>query len=289
MIRRCCCSDKQPPVLECQPCPTPWVAGQPVRHEVVVPTVTIHGDSTGSGALYAWTDLLVACMTGDCVRTQYRRKALFIHDFAPTCPEYADWCDNLVDDAGPTVTGGANYAWDGCNPGQELIEYEAGERVVTPEYIGTCFKLIEDINGCLQPVYDPLNVYPPSQLYSYVQVTYEWPGDTFTIDGLMDDCSVQDISATAATQIWVATYVRPIGAGEFYALGTYRLLNCFYPGAEYTVGVDNFGTPRKCCTAPMPACADPGGYVCGGGYNTPWPGGPSTWQVPEEIQVLRIN
>lgn len=286
-MRFFCCCTSTPSGTECQPCPTAFDPALPVRHKVTVSPFTIWGDSTGSGALYGVSDLLRACMAGGCTRQKYRRKALYVSDFSPPCAEYEDWCERMVDADDPEFySDGLTGEFYGCG-------YQNAVDASTLDG-STEFTSIGPIQTCVTyqcvagfPVLT-LNAAGPGPVLSTVEVAYTWPGDSFTLPGLMSDCSVSTITAAVPEQTYVCLYGREVALGERYALGAYRLLAVSWDFAATTVrftGTAPNQTLTSCCLGtecePYAACRP--------AYNAPFPGVPYSWTVPELIYVSRIN
>ena len=283
----CCCQPGTPTGTECQPCPTPYDPALPVRHKVTVSPFTIWGDSTGSGALYGVSDMLRACMAGGCTRQKYRRKALYVSDFSPPCAEYEEWCDQMVDIDGPEFySDGLTGEFTGClfANSVDAATLDGSTEFTSIGQIRTCVKY-QCVAGF--PVLTDAQA-GPGPVLTTVEVGYSWPGDTFTLPGLMSDCSVSTITAAVGGQGYACLYGREVALGERYALGAYRLLAVSWSEAAETVrftGTAPNQTLTRCCLGtecePYAACRP--------SYDSAFPGVPYSWTVPDLIYVSRIN
>lgn len=273
----CCCADG-PGEVTCQPCPQPWNPALPVTHRVDVPPFVIWGDSAGDGALSALSDLLRDCMSGDCGRQKYRRKALYMHDFTPQeCPdEYPDWCDRMIDQDGPEFysDGLTGFAY-GCGLTNVFADLDGSTEFTNIVSMATC-----QTYTC--------NGGPASPLMTLIMVQYIWPGDTVTIDGLMADCSEAPVTFTFPQQAYTCIYGRVISMGERYALGAYHLLSASWDDPANTVTTNAGGGLETCCQGDD--CGDANaGSACAPTYNGAFPGGPYSWNIPQVIMLTRTN
>lgn len=279
----CCCGGSDPGTsVACQPCPAPIDPGLPVRHRVTVQSFTIYGYSRGSGALSDVSDSDRACMAGNCDRQIYQRKALYFEDFTPTdCPDlYPGWCENMYDEEGPSFySDGLIGDFIGC---QEItmptLDIDGSTEFTSFGEVVTCVQF-ECNAGYLSWDFAPPGAAP---VYTLVNVVYTWPGDSFTINGLLGDCSIGPIGVFAGAQLYFATYARPIAAGERYALGTYQLVAASWAGEHKTLTDDGFGGAIDC----PPNSLD---HVACRAYADALPSNTPPWTLPETIYVSRIN
>lgn len=274
----CCCADGPGGEVECQPCPSPWNPLFPVTHKVTVPPFTIWGDSAGSGALSALSDLLRDCMAGPCARQKYRRKALYMHDFTPAnCPdEYPDWCDRMIDEDGPEFysDGLLGFAY-GCGLTNAFLDLDGSTEFTNVSGMATC-----ETYSC--------NGGPVSPLMTFIGVQYVWPGDTLTIDGLMSGCNEAPVTYNFPQQVYSCVYGRVLALGERYALGAYQLLEASWDDPADTVTSIAGGGIGTCCTG-VDCGAASAGSACAPTYNGAFPGGPYSWNIPQTIYLTRTN
>lgn len=244
--------------------------------------MNIWGDSEGSGALWRASDFVLDCMKGECGRQQYKRKALFVQDQSPlNCEDWATRCASMIDEPGPEYYDpGISAAVDGC--GYDVGINEVGD-VIEIVSLRTCkkYECIAVGGGSEPNIIDAVGM--PGPVLSVVEVNYTWHGDTFDIQGFMDDCSEQTLTVTVPSQQYVCLYAREVAPGEFYALGTYKLISIRDPGAENTHGLDG---ARCCVPSPVNFCAE---NVCRPTITAPLPNSPATWTPPLTILVTRIN
>ncbi len=283
--RRCCCGGStEPGAIPCPECPDPVSPCAAPQYRIELSVGNILPDSAGKGALQVSTHVL-DCMRGTCGRTEYRRKALALSVLSLGVCEVGDMCDAMVDQAGPYADGKHNIEWAGCN--SPFLPQQDPPDPATVEDIQTGAVTITEVYS--QLYWNPAtcfwtNAVPPgiaNDCRSYVRVEFTYT-DSFTYKffddfGPPDPCQSIDQTFTF-TRTWVCYYSRRNGAGQYTALGTYRLVRCEYPPAVNTLA------PTGGSTAP---CTLGGGVVCAADGLTYIGSIPTLWQPPASITVTR--
>ena len=282
--RRCCCGGTEPGGISCPECPKPVSPCATPKYRVLVSTGNIIADSAGKGCL-AISSHVLDCMRGSCGRTPYRRKALTLSTAALAVCDTSTMCQDIADEAGPYTDGKHRIEWEACDCNS--FEPDVADACVTD------WEQVENVYItwlAAQVYWNPATCFwaataPPGtagDCRSYVEVEYTYT-DTFDYPyyddaGPPDPCS-RTLQTYTVTRTWVCQYSRRVQAGEFMAVGTYRLVRCVYPSAINTIG------PTGGWNA---GCGIAGGTVCSADGLTSVGNIPTLWQPPNSINVERL-
>ncbi len=245
--RRCCCGGTEPGGIDCPECPEPVSPCATPRYRLTVTAGNIIADSAGKGCL-AISSHVLDCMRGSCGRTPYRRKALTLSTAALAVCDTSTMCQDIGDEAGPYTDGKHRIDWEAC----DCNSFE-------PDVADACVTDWEQVE----------NVY-----ITWLAAQVYWNPAA----GPPDPCS-RTLQTYTVTRTWVCQYSRRVQAGEFMAVGTYRLVRCVYPSAINTIGPTGGWNP---------GCGIAGGTVCSADGLTSVGNIPTLWQPPNSINVERL-
>lgn len=292
--RRTCCCDEPASGYPCQDCPS-----SPKEWTLYVSATGIVNDSAGDGLLWGCLDFIYPDCTvfGACARQVYRRKAVGNTDFMEDiCRD--EICESIMDEAAPTMSGSHLIKWDFC-PG--VGDYFLCDYVYAPADFSVCNPNIEDVqDGAVRilavvpnahwnfTTCAPDNPEVNDECCTLIYVKYQY-SDSFlmtrwdTVDGECVDSQVTMYPRSSSFGFsheveWNCIYGRRVGAGEFFAEGSYNLLKCEYPAAYRTYPIDYSETGYECSL--------PGGIACASSWKTS-PNIPTTWQPPSSIDLIR--
>lgn len=279
--RRCCCGGTEPGGIDCPACPSAVSPCTTPEYSVSIAVGDIYPDSAGTGCLSVSTHVL-DCMRGDCGRVRYRRRALALSTLSLGVCDPADLCDSIKDEAAPPDAGDNTIRWQAC----VCNSFE-------PDDTDPCV-VFYDREGAVQITWIAAQVYwnpatcfwsataPPGtagDCRSYIEVVYSYY-DSFSYPSWEDVGGVcTNIGSTySVNRQWTCYYSRRVAAGEFMAVGPYRLVRCDYPTAVNTIGP----------TGPAsPGCGLAGGTVCSANGLDSIGKIPTLWQPPNTITVVR--
>jgi hypothetical protein len=282
--RRCCCGGTEPGGISCPECPSPVAPCTTPRYSVRVVAGNIKADSAGLGCL-AISSHVLDCMRGDCGRTTYRRKALTLSTLALGVCDTADICDAMIDQDGPYSAGDHGIVWEACpcnsfepDPADAcVLEYDQESAVVITWLAAQVYW---NPATCFWAVTAPPGTAGDCRSYIEVQYTYtdSFQFPYFDDAGPPDPCS-KTMQTFTVSRTWICYYSRRVAAGQFMAVGTYRLVRCEYPAAINTIG------PTGGWNA---GCGIAGGTVCSADGLTSVGKIPTLWQPPNSITVERL-
>lgn len=192
-----------------------------------------------------------------------------------------DMCNSMIDQDAPPGTGSHDLRWKVCEC-QSFIPTAVNPCVVYYNKIGD----VQITFIAPQQYWDPVNCFwaatappgIPNDCRSYVEVVYRY-FDSFNFPFYDDVGGCIDLGSTfVASRQWTCYYSRRPAAGQFMAIGDYRLVRCDYPAAINTIGSTG---------GAVPGCSLNGGTVCSPDGLTSLGKVPTQWQPPATILVNR--